>query len=559
MDLHASTSPEAEPRVQNTNPLDSEATISEPKGSDDVDTGISRSSTSTTNREDVDPEKEIPLTKTTSEARSIKGHKVHYENDLVEFDSPEDTENPKNFSIRRKWAITASMGWMTFVVTFASSIFSVAIEPVSKEYDISRVVATLGVSLFLLVRSSVLPVALLILSQGFVFGPIVFGPLSEAYGRRTPLFIGYIIFGIFQIPVAVASNVETIMLGRFFGGFAASAPLAIVGGALAEIWDPIPRAYAICVFAAGAFTGPVAGPIIGGFVTQSYLGWRWTAWITLIMAVLFGSIGLICISETSAQQILHTKAKRLRHETKNWALHSKMDEQPLDAHRLITVYLVRPFAMLAQEPILSLMTAYMSFIYGVLYLLFEAYPVSFHDERGWNIGVASLPFASFIVGNMMGAATIAYSTRTNFTRAIVKHGRIIPEERLPPMILGAAVLPIGLFWFAWTSDPHITWVPQVISSGLLGGAMLVTFWQGINYIIDCYGFYSNSAIAVNTFIRSIAGAAFPLFAYDMYKGMGVAWATSLLAFLCVAFCPVPVLFYYYGARIRAKSKFKPPA
>ena len=87
--------------------------------------------------------------------------------------------------------------------------------------------------------------------------------------------------------------------------------------------------------------------------------------------------------------------------------------------------------------------------------------------------------------------------------------------------------------------------------------MMVTFWQGVNYIIDCYGFYSNSAIAVNTFIRSIAGAAFPLFAWNMYEGMGVPWATTLLAILCAVFAPVPVLFYLYGARIRKKSRFTP--
>jgi DHA1 family multidrug resistance protein-like MFS transporter len=86
---------------------------------------------------------------------------------------------------------------------------------------------------------------------------------------------------------------------------------------------------------------------------------------------------------------------------------------------------------------------------------------------------------------------------------------------------------------------------------------LITFWQGINYIIDCYGFYANSAIAVNTFIRSIAGAGFPLFAPAMYHNVGVAWATSLLGFLCVAFAPVPILFYIYGVRIRAKSRFTP--
>ncbi|KEF63114.1 uncharacterized protein A1O9_01090 [Exophiala aquamarina CBS 119918] len=478
------------------------------------------------------PETSVPVHDVPQQAR----------NDLVEFEGADDPENPRNWPARKKWAITASMGGMTFVVTFSSSVYAVAISPVAKEYGISEVVSTLGVSLFLL---------------GFVFGPILFGPASEVFGRRVPLFVGYLTFAIFQIPVAVAQNVETIMLARFLGGFAASSPLAVVGGALADIWGPIERAYAVCVFAASAFCGPVAGPIIGGFITQSYLGWRWTAWITLIMAAAFGSLGLLLIPETSAARILQLKAKRLRHETKNWALHAKADESRITVNTLITVYLVRPFVMITQEPILALMTAYMSFIYGVLYLLFVAFPISFQEERGWNPGVGSLPFTAFIVGIIMGTGLIAYSTRTTFTRSFEKHGKVIPEARLPPMIVGAVVLPIGLFWFAWTSDPRIIWIPQVFATAFLGMGSLVTFWQGTNYIIDCYAFYSNSAIAINTFIRSIAAAGFPLFAKSMYHKLGVAWATSILAFLCVAFLPVPILFYKYGAQIREKSRFNP--
>jgi len=106
---------------------------------------------------------------------------------------------------------------------------------------------------------------------------------------------------------------------------------------------------------------------------------------------------------------------------------------------------------------------------SILYLLFESvgilenpqwtyadvaqYPISFQEERGWNMGVGSLPFAAFIVGIAMGTSLIAYSTRTNFTKAFVKHGKPIPEERLPPMIVGAIALPIGLFWFAWSVPP----------------------------------------------------------------------------------------------------------
>ncbi|KAF2705484.1 citrinin biosynthesis transporter CtnC [Pleomassaria siparia CBS 279.74] len=464
--------------------------------------------------------------------------------EFIDFQGPDDPDNPKNWTTKRRWAITLSMGSLVFTVTFASSIFSVNIGVVKELFDVSTVTSTLGVALFVL---------------GFVFGPIAFGPMSEVLGRRIPLFVGYALFAIFQIPVALAQNVATICVGRFFAGFFAAAPLSVVGGALADLWDPIPRAYAICIFAAGGFAGPVAGPIAGGFITQSHLGWRWTSWITLIMAGLFGAIGLLVVPETSAARILQTRAARLRKETGDESIRAKADAQKLTFETIMTVYLVRPFKMIVQEPILALLTAYMSFLYGIVYLLFEAYPISFMEERHWSLGVSALPFTAFIVGIVLGAAVIAYSTATNFTKSYNKHGKSIPEERLPPMIVGAICLPVGLFWFAWTSNPNIIWVPQVLSTALIGLGCMVPFWQGMSYLIDCYGFYSNSAIAVNTMIRSVFGAFFPLFTPIMYHNLGVPWATSLLGFICVAFLPVPVLFYIYGAKIRSKSKWAPTA
>lgn len=79
----------------------------------------------------------------------------------------------------------------------------------------------------------------------------------------------------------------------------------------------------------------------------------------------------------------------------------------------------------------------------------------------------------------MGVSLMIYSTRVNFAPAYRKHGKPIPEQRLPPMIVGAVILPVALFWFGWTSSPSITWVPQVISSAFIGMGMLVTFWQGM--------------------------------------------------------------------------------
>jgi MFS family permease len=99
------------------------------------------------------------------------------------------------------------LGLMTICVTFASLVSSTATTVTAKQE-----VMILATGLFVL---------------GLVFGPIIFGRLSELYGRKRPMFLGMFVFAIFQIPVAVARNLQTIFICRFPGGVFASAPLAI--------------------------------------------------------------------------------------------------------------------------------------------------------------------------------------------------------------------------------------------------------------------------------------------------------------------------------------------
>ena len=382
---------------------------------------------------------------------------------------------------------------------------------------------------------------------------------GEFYGRRPPLFVGYFIFAIFQIPVAVARNVETIMLFRFLQGVFGASTMAVIGGALADFWDPVERGLALGLFTGAVFIGPVAGPIAGGFtVMNPDLGWRWTAYITFILAICFWLIAVILCSESYAPVILQQKASRLRFETKNWALHAPADEQQLDLQNIAQRYLLRPVAMMAREPILLLITLYMSFIYGVVYLFFEAYPIAFQEQRHWNLGVGALPFLGITLGVMIGVCINVYASQTRFKRKMLANGnKPIPKERLLPMILGAFLLPIGLFWFAWTSSPTVHWMAQVLAGIPIGVAVELILLQGMSYIIDVYLMFANSALAGNTFVRSLFGGAFPMFAAGMYHNLGVDWATSLLGFLGIAFLPCPLLFFIYGKKIRGWSKYSP--
>ncbi|KUJ06816.1 MFS general substrate transporter [Mollisia scopiformis] len=460
---------------------------------------------------------------------------------IVGWDGPDDPHNPMNFPRSKKWRITMVTALITFVVSFASSVFSTATTVTALEFDVSLEVMILGVSLYVL---------------GFAFGPLFWGPLSEVYGRTRPIFIGFFIFSLFNIPVALAQNVYTIMICRFLAGSFGAAPISIVGGTYVDFWDALDRGIATAGFAGATFLGPIAGPIVGEFITKSYLGWRWTAWITLIMAAFFGVIGLFTFPETYAPVLLKRKAEKMRHETKNWAIHAQLDEQPIHLKSLFEKYFSKPWIMLAQEPILMAMTLHSSLVYSILYLIFFAYPYSFQQVRGWETGISSLPFLGLFLGIILCCIYIAVDTRLRFNPMLLASKKpFIPEARLPPMIVGAIFLPIGLFWFAWTSNPHIHWAPQVVSGIFTGCGIFLVFLPSQIYVVDTYLLNANSALAAMACARALMAAGFPLFATYMYVNLGVDWATSLLAFLSLAMVPFPILFWKYGEKLRMKGKF----
>src|SRR5437667_10163164 len=144
------------------------------------------------------------------------------------------------------------------------------------------------------------------------------------------------------------------MLGRVFGGVFASSPLAIVGGSMADMWSPTYRSAAIAGFAFATFVGPAMGPIVGGFVTQSYLGWRWTVYLAVILAFFFLILDVLFLPETYGPVLLKGKAKKLRHERQIWAIHARQEEKEISIRTILVVYLLRPIKMLCLEPMIFL-------------------------------------------------------------------------------------------------------------------------------------------------------------------------------------------------------------
>lgn len=136
---------------------------------------------------------------------------------------------------------------------------------------------------------------------GYCIGPLLWGPLSERYGRRLiflgvwPFYIGewsnalgrQVPLGLmlehfttgFQIGCALSPNIGSLIVFRFLGGCFAAAPLTNSGGVIADLWGPERRGDAMAIFALMPFAGPALAPICSGFMQVSGVSFRWIFWV----------------------------------------------------------------------------------------------------------------------------------------------------------------------------------------------------------------------------------------------------------------------------------------
>ena len=358
------------------------------------------------------------------------------------------------------------------VSAFTSSIFSAATGAVAAEFGVSTEVGVLGLSLYVL---------------GFATGPILWAPLSELRGRRLPLLISMFGFSIFQVATATGKDLQTVLLSRFFGGLFASCPLAVVAAVFSDMFNNETRGLAVTVFSMTVFTGPLFAPFCGGFIIESYLGWRWTEYLTAIMGFLAFGLDVLFLEETYPPVVLVSKAAELRRRTKNWGIHAKQEEIEVDFRELVSKNFSRPLRILVTEPIVLLLSIYMAFIYGLLYLFLTAYPIVFQQIHGFSAGVGGLPYFGMILG-MLFAGFLMILDQPRYAKKLAANNNVpIPEWRLPPVIAGGASFAAGLFWFGWSGyRPDIHWIVPTLSGLLTGFGLLAIFLQSLNYIVDAY-------------------------------------------------------------------------
>lgn len=465
---------------------------------------------------------------------------------IVAFEGPSDQLNPHNWSLTKKWISTAIVGSTGFLIGWSSAVDSSIIEQAGKEFGVSKLTESLSTGLYLMAVG---------------IGSLFSAPFSETVGRNPVYIISLSIFMLAVTASALAPNIETQLACRFLAGLFGCTPFTTFGASVSDMWTPTERTFVFPICACLSFLGPFLSPMVGAYIAQSSLiSWRWTDWVTLILAGLIVCAIILSLPETYGPILLKWKASHLRAITKNERYQADIELRQISLPRRLLYSVYRPFDMFCHEIMVILFTLYLVVVYIVLFTFLTGYTFIYTDIYGFSQGSTGLCFTGMNIGFLLALSIvpwISWQYTRNLTKATEKgEGGLPPEERLWYAILGAPCLPISLFWMGWTSNPSISYWSSLIASVFFGFGVMGIFISTYQYLIDSFETYAASALVGATFMRYIAAGIMVPVSYPMYENLGVHWTLTILACVSLLMMPIPYVFYKYGHRIRNQgSKF----
>lgn len=479
----------------------------------------------------------------------------------------------------KKWATTMVVSAFTFISPVSSSMVAPALGIMARDLHItSEVESQMTLSIFVL---------------AFAIGPLFFGPLSESFGRKPVLLITNFLYLVFNFGCGFSQTGAQMLVCRFFSGIGGSAPLAVGGGVLSDCWAPEQRGKAVGIYSLAPLLGPVIGPLAGGFIAGNTT-WRWVFYATTIAAIAIQFAGVYHLPESHATILLQKRRDQLAKETGNQNLYITKDKQET-LRQAITTSMARPTRLLATQPIVQLVALYMGYLFGLFYLILSTFPTLFGEVYGQPIGISGLHYISLGLGFTIGAQVNAQITDRLYKRLTAKHyeklqeerplschcncschnvhgNRMLslvaptmppgaprkgrPEFRIPSMFVGSLLIPVGLFWYGWSAQARLHWIMPDIGITIFAAGSITCLQCMQAYIIDSYMRFAASGMAAVIVLRSLAGFGFPLFAPYMYSALGYGWGNSVLGFVSIVVgIPAPYFFWFYGQKLRAKSKY----
>ncbi|KAE8149902.1 major facilitator superfamily domain-containing protein [Aspergillus avenaceus] len=491
-----------------------------------------------TTNNDPNPDRIAPTAPTDIELAPISSKK----NDpfLVAFAEPFDAENPKDWRTGRKWAVTDVLSATGFNRIMVSTIIAPALSTIAQEFKMNSAESAMALSIYLLATA---------------FGPLVIGPLSEVYGRRPILHASNIWFLIWNIACGFANSKELLIASRFLAGFGASAIYSLATGVLGDVWRPEQRGRSLAVY----MLIPLLGAAVGMPHHRRVHGRpQWMFWATSIFQVVMILVSFSAFHETYEPLILRRRAERIRRETGDSRYYTA-DERlqgRRSAWRVLGRALVRPVRLLALHPIIQISSLISAFYYGILYIVLSTFSDLWTTQYNQSVEISGLHYIAIAIGEISGSQICAWLMDTLYHRLKARaNGEHSPELRVPSVLPGALLGPLGLFLYGWAAQYRLHWAIVDLGAFITMLGMQITSMPLQAYVMEAYPSHTGSAGAATQFLRSLTAFLFPLFSPRMYQVLGYGWGNSTIAFVgLLVGLPAPLALWVYGAKLRARAR-----
>jgi DHA1 family multidrug resistance protein-like MFS transporter len=323
-----------------------------------------------------------------------------------------------------------------------------------------------------------------------------------------------------------------------------------------DIYSMLYAPYALAAWASAAFCGPALGPLFSGFAVMNE-NWRWSLWEMLWISGPVFLLMFCALPETSSSNILLRRAVRLRKLTGNQNLksQSEIDQGNVKLGAVFWESIIKPWQISFLDPAVGFTHIYTSITYGIYYSYFEVFPLVYPPMYGFNLGEVGVAFTCIIVCCVLGV--IVYCSYLKFYRipSILKNGLPVQEDWLRPALFAVFLTPVGLFLFGWTARPSVHWIASIIGITIYGFSVFITLQCIFVYVPLSYPQYAASLFAANDFARSALASGAILFGRPLYINLGVGPGISLLGGLTILCIFGMFGLYFFGARLRARSKF----
>ncbi|GES60596.1 major facilitator superfamily domain, general substrate transporter [Aspergillus terreus] len=462
---------------------------------------------------------------------------------LVDWYYTDDAENPHNWSNLKRALVATIICLYTFVVYTTSAIYTSSVGGIIAQFGVSELLATLGLALYVL---------------GYGIGPLLFSPMSEIpiIGRNPVYIVTMFLFVVISIPTAFAGNFPGLMVLRFLQGFFGSPCLASGGASIGDMYSLMSLPYAMMAWVAAAYCGPALGPLLSGFSVPAK-SWRWSLFESIWASAPVFLLMFFFLPETSTSTILLRRASRLRRIFKDdrFMSQSEIDQRNMRISDVTVDALIKPIEITIKDPAVLFVQIYTAIIYGIYYSFFEVFPLVYPVDYNMNLGQIGLVFLCVLVSCILGIAIYFSYLCFWMNPRIARFGFPEQETRLVPALPASFGPTIGLFLFAWTARASIHWIAPTIGITIYGATVFVVMQCVFVYIPLSYPNYAASLFAANDFFRSALACGSVLFAHPLFGNLGVARGVSLLGGLSVIGIIGIWLLYFYGARLRALSKF----